>query len=92
MRAVLRQQPPPEAVGGNGKRVSRRSAIVDLATHPQPFVTVADLAAYWCVSADTVYRDIAKGALRVYRVGSSSCIRIRLEDARAYGRPDEAAG
>jgi len=70
----------------------RRTEIVDLSTHPERFVTVADLAAYWCVSADTVYRDIAKGALRVYRVGSSSCIRIRLEDARAYGRPDDSRG
>ena len=64
--------------------------VIDLMSHPEPFVTVSDLAAYWCVSADTVYRDIAKGALKVYRVGSSSCIRIRLEDARAYGRPDDS--
>jgi excisionase family DNA binding protein len=70
---------------GSGSR-----AIVDLTTHHQPFVTVAALAGYWCVSADTIYRDIAKGALRVYRVGSSQTIRIRLEDARAYGRPDDA--
>ncbi len=68
-----------------------REAIVDLETHPEPFVTVAALAAYWCVSADTVYRDIAKGALRVYRVGSSHSIRIRLEDAQRYGRPDDRA-
>lgn len=74
-------------------RAMRRAGpgvIVDLMTHPEPFVTVAALAAYWCVSADTVYRDIAKGALPVYRVGSSNSIRIRLDDARAYGRPDAA--
>jgi excisionase family DNA binding protein len=69
---------------------TNRGGIIDLMNHPEPFVTVADLAAYWCVSADTVYRDIAKGALRVYRVGSSSSIRIRLEDARSYGRPDDS--
>lgn len=71
-------------------RRGRAGAIVDLNTHCEPFVTVAALAAYWCVSSDTVYRDIAKGALRVYRVGSSHTIRIRLEDARVYGRPSGA--
>jgi excisionase family DNA binding protein len=76
-------------VPGKSSLRGRRQAIVDLATHPEPFVTVAALAAYWCVSPDTVYRDIAKGALPAYRVGSSHSIRIRVEDARAYGRPDE---
>jgi len=51
-------------------------------------VTVIQLARYWKVSVDTVYRDIKKGALRAYRVGSSRKIRIRIEDARRYGRPN----
>jgi len=61
----------------------------DLATDPGYYVTVTDLARYWKVSVDTVYRDIKKGALRAYRVGSSGKIRVRLEDARQYGRPEE---
>lgn len=56
-------------------------------THSDSYVTVTKLARYWNVSVDTVYRDIKKGALRVYRVGSSGAIRIRIEDARRYGRP-----
>jgi excisionase family DNA binding protein len=70
----------------------RRGTIVNLETHPEPFVTVSALAAYWCVSVDTVYRDIAKGALPVFRVGSSRSIRIRLQDALSYGRPDDGTG
>jgi excisionase family DNA binding protein len=54
----------------------------------QPFVTVTDLARYWSVSVDTVYRDITKGALRAYRVGSAGTIRVHTEDARCYGRPN----
>jgi excisionase family DNA binding protein len=65
------------------------SGIFDLATDPGYYVTVTDLARYWKVSVDTVYRDIKKGALPAYRVGSSGKIRVRLEDARRYGRPAE---
>jgi len=53
------------------------------------FVTVAELADYWKVSVDTVYRDIKKGALRAYRVGSSGAIRVLVEDARRYGQPSK---
>ena len=59
----------------------------DLATDSDHYVTVTELARYWKVSVDTVYRDIKKGALRAYRVGSSGKIRVRVEDARQYGRP-----
>jgi excisionase family DNA binding protein len=65
------------------------SGVFDLATEPGYYVTVTDLARYWKVSVDTVYRDIKKGALPAYRVGSSGKIRVRLEDARRYGRPAE---
>ena len=53
----------------------------------QPFITVTELAGYWNVSVDTVYRDINKGALRAYRVGSAGTIRVSTQDARQYGRP-----
>ncbi|MDP6371637.1 MAG: hypothetical protein QF634_03895 [Vicinamibacterales bacterium] len=39
------------------------------ATHPQPFITVRQLANYWQVSVRTIERHIAKGALPVTRVG-----------------------
>ncbi len=59
----------------------------DLASDSDHYVTVTELARYWKVSVDTVYRDIKKRALRAYRVGSSGKIRVRVEDARQYGRP-----
>jgi excisionase family DNA binding protein len=61
---------------------------IDLWTYPQPYVTPSELARYWRVSTDTIYRDIRKGALLAYRVGSCGTIRIRIEDARRYGRPE----
>lgn len=64
------------------------SAILDLATHPSPHVTVEELASYWNVSTKTIYRDIDKGALDVLRVGSGQSIRIPIANARAYGKPN----
>ena len=62
--------------------------LIDLWTHPERYVTPTELARYWRVSTDTIYRDIKKGALPVYRIGSAGTIRIRIEDARRYGRPE----
>lgn len=62
--------------------------IIDLSTHDEPFVTVADLAAYWQVHRATVYRDIAKGALRPHYLPSGT-MRVAIADARAYGKPQE---
>lgn len=62
---------------------------MDLTTHPEPFVLVSELADYWRVSERTIYRDIDKGALDVRRVGSGGQIRIPIEAARTYGRPNE---
>lgn len=62
--------------------------VIDLWAHPERYITPAELARYWRVSTDTIYRDIKKGALPAYRIGSSGTIRIRIEDARRYGRPE----
>ena len=62
--------------------------MIDLWTHRERYVTPSELARYWRVSTDTIYRDIKKGALPAYRVGSSGTIRVRIEDARRYGRPE----
>lgn len=48
----------------------------------------ARLAARWGVHVQTIYRDIRKGALRAYRLPGGD-LRIRLSDARRYGRPIE---
>lgn len=53
------------------------------------YLTVLQVADMWGVSTDKVYADIRKGALAAYEVGG--CIRIRLNDARAYGRRKESS-
>lgn len=53
------------------------------------FVTVMQVAQMWGVSDDKVRADIRKGALPSYTV--RGCIRVRLADARGYGRPNEAS-
>jgi len=62
--------------------------IRNLATHAEPTVTVEELAAYWRVDRRALYRDIEKGALKATRIGR--VIRIRIEDARAYGTPADS--
>lgn len=61
--------------------------IVDLATHSEKHVTVAELAAYWRVSERAVHYYVSKGSLPHSRLGR--LIRIRTEDAQRFGRPDD---
>ena len=64
--------------------------IENLATHPEPFITVKQLAMYWGVAEKTIYRGIDKGSLVVTRIGRA--VRIATDDARRFGKPDEANG
>ena len=50
-------------------------------------ISPSRLADYWGVDIKTIYRDIRKGALPAFRVGSGGQLRIRLTDAKKYGRP-----
>ncbi len=51
-------------------------------------ISPAALAAKWGVGVQTIYRDIRKGALRAYRLPGGD-LRIRIRDARRYGKPVE---
>jgi excisionase family DNA binding protein len=51
-------------------------------------IAPAELAAKWGVRVQTIYRDIRKGALRAYRLPGGD-LRIRIRDARRYGKPVE---
>jgi len=51
-------------------------------------ISPASLAAKWGVGVQTIYRDIRKGALRAYRLPGGD-LRIRIRDARRYGKPVE---
>jgi len=44
-------------------------AIDDLSTHENPFVTIGELADYWCVSRKQIYRLIDSGKLTAMRFG-----------------------
>lgn len=61
--------------------------IGDLANHPEKYVTVAELAAYWRVSERTLRYHIQLGSLRATRVGGKW--RVDVKDARAFGRPND---
>jgi excisionase family DNA binding protein len=58
------------------------------APYLEPAISPAALAAKWGVGVQTIYRDIRKGALRAYRLPGGD-LRIRIRDARAYGKPVE---
>ena len=68
-------------------------AIRDLASHQARYVTIAELAEYWGVSRQQIYKRIDSGALeaiqlgsRLVRVRTAAALRIRAQRARGPGR------
>jgi excisionase family DNA binding protein len=57
----------------------------DLKSHPQPYVTVAELAAYWLVGRKQIYKQIDAGTLPAIRLGPR-LFRIRTTDALEFER------
>lgn len=82
-----RKRARPSAVVAD-RQAGRGSPGVPQAATETATISPAKLAAYWSVHVHTIYRDIRKGALPAYRL-PGGLIRIRLEDARRYGRPIE---
>lgn len=72
---------PPGALEHRSEAVAGESAI-------GPSWSPSQVARYWGVSPRTIHRDIGKGALKAYRLPSGH-LRIRLTDARRYGKPIE---
>jgi excisionase family DNA binding protein len=62
--------------------------IRDLATHPERFLTVAELAEYWGVSRQQIYKRIESGALGTIRFGVR-CYRIPTRSALAFERQSQ---
>lgn len=54
--------------------------INNLNTHAASYVTVAELAEYWDVTRQLVYKHIQSGLLPAMRLGPR-CFRIRTQDA-----------
>ncbi len=59
--------------------------IHDLASHPTRFVTIAELAEYWAVSCQQIYKRIDSGALEAIQLGSR-LYRVRTTAALEYER------
>jgi excisionase family DNA binding protein len=57
--------------------------IRDLATHNARFVTIAELARYWAVSRQQIYKRIESGALEAIQLGSR-LYRVRTSAALDY--------
>ena len=57
----------------------------DLQSHPEPYVTVAELAEYWLVGRKQIYKQIEAGTLPAIRLGPR-LLRIRTSDARVFER------
>ena len=57
----------------------------DLQSHPEPYVTVAELAEYWLVGRKQIYKQIDAGTLPAIRLGPR-LLRIRTADALTFER------
>ena len=74
----------------------QRVRIRHLQEHPEPYVTVAELAAYWLVGRKQIYKQIDAGTLPAIRLGPR-LMRIRTVDAIEFegranlSRPPERA-
>ena len=59
--------------------------IRDLASHQARYVTIAELAEYWGVSRQQIYKRIDAGALEAIQLGSR-LVRVRTIAALEYER------
>jgi excisionase family DNA binding protein len=59
--------------------------IRDLASHQARYVTIAELAEYWSVSRQQIYKRIDSGALDAIQLGSR-LVRVRTAAALEYER------
>jgi excisionase family DNA binding protein len=66
-------------------RRNKRASLKDLASYREAYVTIAELAKYWCVSRKQLYKQIEAGTLRAIRLGPR-LLRVRTADAREFER------
>ena len=63
----------------------RRKGIKCLEEHPEPYVTVKELADYWSVGTKQIYKQLDAGMLAGIRIGPR-LLRIHKADAMAFER------
>lgn len=56
---------------------------------PDRMVSPGEIARFWRVDVNVIYRDIRKGALLAYKLPGGT-LRVPLSEGRRYGRPDGA--
>ena len=61
------------------------SVILDLQSHPEPYVTVAELAEYWLVGRKQIYKQIDAGTLHAIKLGPR-LLRISTPEAIHFER------
>ena len=59
--------------------------VQDLRSHPEPYVTVAELAKYWLVGRKYIYKLIGTGRLAAIRLGPRA-LRVRTTEAIRFER------
>jgi excisionase family DNA binding protein len=57
--------------------------ITNLRSHPNAYVTIADLATYWGVSRKQIYKQIQAGTLGAIKLGPR-LLRVRTIDAARF--------
>jgi excisionase family DNA binding protein len=70
----------PQSLACRDVREGKHVSVRDLKTHPEPYVTVAELAEYWLVGRKQIYKQIDAGTLPAIRLGPR-LLRIRTADA-----------
>jgi len=65
------------------KHHATRQSLQNLKTHPEPYVTIGELAEYWLVSRKQIYKQIDAGTLPAIRLGPR-LLRIRTIDALEF--------
>ena len=56
-----------------------------LKDHPEPYVTISELASYWAVSRKQIYKQIDAGTLRAIKLGPR-LLRISTSEALRFER------
>jgi excisionase family DNA binding protein len=62
-----------------------RKPIRDLQQHPEPYVTVGELAEYWRMSRKQIYKQIEGGTLHAIKLGPR-LLRISIAQAISFER------
>lgn len=64
---------------------SKRKPLEDLKSHVEAYVTIGELARYWHVSRQQIYKQIDAGTLPAIRLGPR-LLRIATSDALTFER------